>query len=66
MPYICPLCKTEFKLYKWYMNHKSKYPEEEKKKIFVIDKRIYFQGQLYKYIDDKDEDLSNEKSEEIE
>lgn len=66
-PYICPLCKTSFKRYKWFIKHINRYSEEDRKKIFFLDNKIYVQGKLYRFIDDEDiNDDEEEEDQEVE
>ena len=53
--YTCPLCNTTFKRYKWFVKHINKYSEEDRKKIFIKDNKIFFQGKLASYVDRKEE-----------
>ena len=49
--YTCPLCNKTFKSYKWFVKHINRYSEEDRKKIFVQDNKIYFQGKLGNYVE---------------
>lgn len=55
MKYTCPLCNATFIRYKWFVKQVNRYSEEDRKKIFVKNDKIYFQGQLFNYLKDKDE-----------
>ena len=54
--YTCPLCNTTFKRYKWFVKHINKYSEEERKKIFINENKIYFQGKLANFIEKNQEE----------
>lgn len=63
LPYVCPLCKTSFKRYKWFIKHINKYSEEDRKKIFFMDNKIYYQGKLFRFIDKDEQDEQEEEEE---
>ena len=52
--YVCPLCKKKFTRFKWFEKHIMKYSEAERRKIFIKDDKIMFQGELWGYIPKKE------------
>ena len=53
--YTCPLCKSTFKRYKWFVKHINRYSEEERKKIFVKEDKVYYQGKLFKFLGENED-----------
>ena len=53
--YVCPLCKKKFTRFKWFEKHIMKYSEAERRKIFIKDDKIMFQGELWGYIQKKND-----------
>ena len=48
--YTCPLCKSGFKKYGWFLKHINSYSQEEREKIFINDLKIYIQSNLNQFI----------------